>query len=57
MDHVFYASLAESVHIKPNRAEVSALRWVGPAQIEALQQTGKITPWFSMILKRVRWSK
>jgi isopentenyldiphosphate isomerase len=45
------------VHIKPNRAEVSALRWVGPAQIEALQQTGKITPWFSMILKRVRWSK
>jgi isopentenyl-diphosphate Delta-isomerase len=57
MDHVFYARLAESVSLRPNRAEVSALRWVGQSQLEALQQSGQITPWFAMILKRVRWSK
>jgi isopentenyl-diphosphate delta-isomerase len=57
MDHVFYARLTESRSISPNRAEVSALRWVGQAQLEDLNQTGRITPWFAMILKRVRWSK
>lgn len=55
MDHVFYSRLAESASIWPNPAEVSALRWVGPAQLETLQRSGKITPWFAMILKRVRW--
>jgi isopentenyl-diphosphate delta-isomerase len=57
MDHVFYARVAESMPIRPNRSEVSALRWVGQAQLQALQMTGKITPWFSIILRRVRWSK
>jgi isopentenyl-diphosphate delta-isomerase len=57
MDHVFYARLAESVPIEPNRAEISALCWVDEAQMEALQRSGMVTPWFAMILKRVRWSK
>jgi isopentenyl-diphosphate delta-isomerase len=57
LDHVFYAKLAESTLIKPNREEVSDLRWVNQAQLAALRQVGKITPWFAMILERVRWGK
>jgi isopentenyl-diphosphate delta-isomerase len=57
LDHVFYARLAENVPIRPNRAEVSAVQWVDQAQLAALQQSGKITPWFAMILERVRWAK
>ena len=57
LDHVFYAKLAENEPLKPNRSEISAFRWVNRAQLEALQQSGKITPWFSMILERVRWAK
>jgi len=57
LDHVFYARLAEGQPIRPNRAEVSASRWVDRAQLAALQQSGKITPWFAMILQRVRWAK
>jgi isopentenyl-diphosphate delta-isomerase len=57
LDHVFYARLPETARIRPNRAEISAVRWVDQAQLAALQQSGKITPWFAMILARVRWSK
>jgi len=57
LDHVFYARLDENEPIRPNRAEISALRWVDQEQIAALQMSGKITPWFAMILERVRWAK
>jgi isopentenyl-diphosphate delta-isomerase len=56
LDHVFYARLAESASIRPNREEVSALRWVDRVQLAALQKSEEITPWFAMILKRVRWA-
>jgi isopentenyl-diphosphate Delta-isomerase len=57
LDHVFYAKLAEGEPLKPNREEISAIRWVNRAQLAALQQSGKITPWFAMILERVRWAR
>jgi isopentenyl-diphosphate delta-isomerase len=57
MDHVFHSRMAQSVHIRPDPSEVSDLRWVGRSQMEALQRTGKVTPWFSIILRRVRWAK
>jgi isopentenyl-diphosphate Delta-isomerase len=57
LDHVFYTRLAENTAIKPNGAEVSALRWVDKTQLAALRRSGKITPWFAMILERVRWGK
>jgi isopentenyl-diphosphate delta-isomerase len=57
MDHVFYAKLAEDTPIEPNRAEVSALRWVNKSQLAALRPGGMITPWFAMILERVRWGR
>jgi isopentenyl-diphosphate delta-isomerase len=56
MDHVFYARLPEATPIRPNRAEVSALRWVDRAQLAALRRAGRITPWFAMILERLRWA-
>jgi isopentenyl-diphosphate delta-isomerase len=56
MDHVFFAKLPKNGAIKPNRAEISALRWVDRPQLEQLQQSGKLTPWFAMILKRVGWA-
>jgi isopentenyl-diphosphate Delta-isomerase len=56
LDHVFYARLAEGALIRPNRAEVSALRWVDRAQVSALSRSGRITPWFAIILGRVRWA-
>lgn len=57
LDHVFHAQLAEDTPIKPNRAEISALRWADQGQLAALQQAGKITPWFALILARVRWAR
>ncbi len=57
MDHVFYARLAEETSIKPDRAQVSALRWVDQEQLAQMQESGAITPWFAMILRRVRWAK
>jgi len=57
LDHVFYAKLPENAPIEPNPAEISSVRWVDQAQMAALQQSEKITPWFAMILDRVRWSK
>jgi isopentenyl-diphosphate delta-isomerase len=57
LDHVFYTRLPENTRIRPNRAEISAVRWVDQAQLAAMQQAGKITPWFAMILQRVRWAK
>jgi isopentenyldiphosphate isomerase len=57
LDHVFYTKLPENTRIRPNRGEISSVRWVDRAQLAALQQAGKITPWFAMILQRVRWSK
>jgi isopentenyl-diphosphate delta-isomerase len=57
LDHVFYAGLPETESICPNRAEISAFRWVDEAQLSALLQSGKLTPWFAMILERARWAK
>lgn len=56
MDHVFYARLAESAPILPDPEEVSAMRWVDQAQLASLRRSGQITPWFEMMLERVRWS-
>ena len=57
LDHVFYTRLPENARIRPSREEISAVRWVNKAELAALQQAGKITPWFAMILQRVRWAK
>jgi len=57
LDHVFYAKLAEDEPISPNREEISAFKWVDRAQLAALQRSGKITPWFAMILERVHWAQ
>ncbi|HMD61515.1 MAG TPA: NUDIX domain-containing protein [Opitutaceae bacterium] len=57
LDHVFYARLAEGVSVMPNPAEVSEARWVDKAQLSALLRAGEVTPWFAMILKRVRWAR
>jgi isopentenyl-diphosphate delta-isomerase len=57
LDHVFYAKLAEDGRIRPNRAEISEFRWVDQGQLAALRQAGPITPWFAMILGRVRWAR
>ncbi len=56
LDHVFYTRLPENARLRPNRAEISAVRWVDRTHLAELQQAGKITPWFAMILKRVRWA-
>jgi isopentenyl-diphosphate delta-isomerase type 1 len=57
LDHIFYVRLSERETIEPERSEISAFRWVGRSQLEALQDSGQITPWFAMILERVRWAK
>ncbi|MGA3006429.1 MAG: NUDIX domain-containing protein [Opitutaceae bacterium] len=57
LDHVFYTRLPENAPITPNQAEISALRWVDRTHLATLRQSGEITPWFAMILKRIRWSK
>jgi len=57
LDHVFYAKLAEGAPVRPNPEEISDLQWVDRAQLAALQRAGKITPWFAIILERVRWVK
>ena len=56
LDHVFYAQLAESASVKPNPEEISAVRWADQAQVAALRASGKLTPWFAMILERARWA-
>jgi isopentenyl-diphosphate delta-isomerase len=55
LDHVFYAKLAEDETIRPNPAEISDHQWVDQDQLSAFQQSDSITPWFAMILERVRW--
>jgi isopentenyl-diphosphate delta-isomerase len=57
LDHVFYARLPESARIDPNPEEISAWRWADRAQLARLLLAGQITPWFAMILERVRWAK
>jgi isopentenyl-diphosphate Delta-isomerase len=57
LDHVFYARLAESAPIRPRRSEISAARWVDEGQLATLRHSGVITPWFEMILERVRWAR
>ena len=57
LDHVFYARLPEDGRIRPNRAEISEVRWVDQGELAALQQAARITPWFAMILQRVRWAR
>jgi isopentenyl-diphosphate delta-isomerase len=55
LDHVFFVKVPENLSIKPNRAEISALRWVDRMQLDDLRQSGNITPWFAMMLKRLGW--
>jgi len=57
LDHVFYARLAEGAPIRPMRSEISAARWVDRSQLATLRHSGVITPWFEMILERVRWAR
>ena len=57
LDHVFYARWRESARIDPNPEEISAWRWADQAQLARLLLAGQITPWFAMILERVRWAK
>jgi isopentenyl-diphosphate delta-isomerase len=57
LDHVFYAKLPEGAPLRPNPAEISDYRWVDRAQLTAMALSGTITPWFKMILERVRWAK
>jgi isopentenyl-diphosphate delta-isomerase len=54
LDHVFSAKLAEGTALKPNRAEISAVRWVDRTQLDTLDRSGNLTPWFAMMLKRLR---
>ncbi|HEX4141852.1 MAG TPA: NUDIX domain-containing protein [Candidatus Methylacidiphilales bacterium] len=56
LDYVFYARLSDDKPLKPNRSEISAVRWVDRTQLAALQNSGELTPWFAMILERVRWT-
>jgi isopentenyl-diphosphate Delta-isomerase len=57
LDHVFYVRLPENAPINPDSAEISDLRWVDQAQLAALLLSGKITPWFTLILERARWAR
>lgn len=57
LDHVFYARLPERTPIAPDRAEVSDVRWVDRSEAAALRDTGALTPWFEIILDRVRWAR
>jgi isopentenyl-diphosphate delta-isomerase len=54
LDHVFSVKLTETTALKPNRAEISAVRWVDRAQLDTLDRSGNLTPWFAMMLKRLR---
>jgi isopentenyl-diphosphate delta-isomerase len=56
MDYVFYAKLPEGIILKPSPKEISSVRWVDQAQLEAMRESGSLTPWFVMILKRVGWA-
>lgn len=57
LDHVFYTSLPEGAPIDPDPSEVSAVRWVGREEAAELRTSGALTPWFEMILGRVRWAR
>ena len=57
LDYVFYTRFSETTPLAPDPTEISALRWVDQVQTAALLQSGMITPWFAMILARVRWAK
>jgi isopentenyl-diphosphate delta-isomerase len=57
LDQVFYAQLPEDAPLEPNPAEISAWRWADPAELAARRQSGELTPWFALILERVRWGR
>lgn len=57
LDYVFYVRLPESAHINPDPTEISDLRWMDEAQLAALLLSGEITPWFALILERIRWAR
>jgi isopentenyl-diphosphate delta-isomerase len=57
LDYVFYARLLENAPMNPDTAEISDLRWVDQTQLAALLLSGEITPWFALILERVRWAR
>jgi isopentenyl-diphosphate delta-isomerase len=57
LDHVFYTRVPENAAIRPNREEISASKWVDRKDLTVLRQAGEITPWFEMILERVRWAR
>jgi len=56
LDHVFEATLDETATIEPEPAEISSVEWVDQGQLAALEQSGELTPWFGLILKRVSWT-
>jgi isopentenyl-diphosphate delta-isomerase len=55
LDQVFHAILREDAPIDPDPREISEARWLGPDDVAALDAEDRMTPWFRMILKRVRW--
>jgi isopentenyl-diphosphate delta-isomerase len=55
-DHVFESSLPETTSFNPNSEEISACRWATLKDILALKAAGELTPWFEMIVARLRWS-
>lgn len=54
LDHVFTGEYAGAVRFDP--AEVGAVRWVAPAELEreVRAQPEAFTPWFKLALERVR---
>lgn len=56
LDHVFHTRLAEDAKLEPDPAEISDSRWVERPELERLRTEGRLTPWFAMILGRVRWA-
>ena len=55
-DQVFSAELEEGTLVDPNPGEISEARWASRRDLDALKEAGELTPWFMMILERVRFS-
>ena len=51
------AQCAEVLRIPSKKKTKRAICYLDQEEVAAMQESGTITPWFAMILKRVRWSK
>lgn len=52
VDHL-YALIKKDVSIQPNAQEVDAVRWMGPAELDAAVRAApeQYSPWFKAILR------